>query len=251
MRKNVSDSIDYVKKINKFVYEYIPESLLLEIFILPSFLAIYPIANSLDLSEKIKIGAQNCCWEDEGAFTGEVSPRDLKEIGCTYVEIGHPERRNIFKEDDYMINKKIKICVRNNLLPILFIGENEKSDIKKRKLSLKNLLLKDLTGIESDSLDKIIIAYEPVWAIGAKEAAPVEYIFDSLAMLREIFKSEWGNGISRNQFIFYGGSVTAENAMQILTIENNDGISSGRGALDPEKFIEILKIAMEFKKNQN
>jgi triosephosphate isomerase len=246
MRKNVKDSISYAKLLYDFVKNNIDNSMALEIFFLPSFLVLYPISKIFGNS--IKLGAQNCWHEDEGSFTGEISPRDLKEIGCKYVEVGHPERRNIFKEDDELINKKVLACIRNDLYPLLFIGDREKYEDKKiLKEILENQLKTYLKSVKKEDLAKVVLAYEPVWAIDAKNAAPVDYIHDSLVLLREIIKDNYDEEISKNQMIFYGGSVNLSNAAQILKIENNDGISSGRGALDPEQFIKILNIVIEFK----
>ena len=242
MRKSVKDSINYVERISRFIEKNNVDSNSIEIFFLASFLALYPISKIISKSKILKLGAQNCWYEDRGPFTGEVSPMDLKEIGCTYVEVGHPERRDIFKENNLIINKKIKACIRNKLMPILFIGEEQKyRDKKKINKCLEKQILDELIGIDATRINEVVIAYEPIWAIGAKDAAPIEYIYDSLSFLRNLFEKEYGKNISKEQIIFYGGSVKLSNALEILEIENNDGISSGRGALDPNDFIKIIK----------
>ena len=251
MRKSVKDSIDYVEKVYNFIAGNKSDTSSLEIFILASFEALYPMAKIVSDKKVLKLGAQNCWHEDRGPYTGEVSPKNLKEIGCTYVEVGHPERRYIFNESGDLINKKIKACIRNDLKPILFIGERQKHDDKSLVYSfLKKQLLEELEGLNIEELNNVVLAYEPIWAIGAKDAAPVEYIEDSLIFLRKFFRDNFGDKISEGQPIFYGGSVKPENALEILKVKGNDGISSGRGAMEPEYFIDIINISSEFVKNK-
>ncbi len=251
MRKSVNDSIDYIKKIYNFITSNKSDTSSLEIFILASFEALYPMAKIITDKKVLKLGAQNCWHEDRGPYTGEVSPKNLKEIGCTYVEVGHPERRYIFHENGDLINKKIKACIRNDLRPILFIGEKQKHDDKGLVYNfLKKQLLEELEGLDIEKLNDVVLAYEPIWAIGAKEAAPVGYIEDSLIFLRKFFRDTFGDKISEGQPIFYGGSVNPANALEILKVKGNDGISSGRGAMDPDYFIDIIKISSKFAKDK-
>jgi len=248
MNKTVSESIDYVKKLISFVDSNLSNSKYIDVFVLPTFLALYPFSQLMGNS-KLKYGAQNCFFEDEGAYTGEVSPLHLKDIGCTYVELGHPERRNILKEDDDMINKKVIACLRNDLMPILCIGEEEKSgDINKTKNFLKDQLFFDLKGVDKNSVKKIIIAYEPVWAIGASQAAPIDYIYGMLRFLRELLAREYGEEVSKAQLIFYGGGVNLESARKILELDNNNGIFIGRAGLNFGFFTGMVKIALDIEK---
>lgn len=188
MRKSVKESIDYVKKVYNFIMSNKSDFSQLEIFILASFEALYPMSKIISDSKVLKLGAENCWHEDRGPYTGEVSPKNLKEIGCTYVEVGHPERRGIFKESGDLINKKIRACIRNDLKPILFIGEKQKYDNKNLVYRfLEKQLLEELKGVSIKKLNNVVLAYEPIWAIGAKEAAPVDYIEDSLIFFKRIF----------------------------------------------------------------
>ncbi len=245
MNKNVDESISYAKKLNEFVLNGINDQQDIEVFFLPTFLPLFSL-KSIITSPKLKYGSQNSGWQDEGPFTGEVSPAHLKDSGCTYIELGHAERRSMFMEDDGMINRKLKAVLKNDLRPILCIGEKEKS--KNMKDVFKFLAKQVQTGLKDvhlDDLDKVVIAYEPVWAIGAKYSAPVKYIEDSLAFIRELLKREYGNSISQRQFIIYGGSVTPQSTPDILSLENVNGIFIGRAALNLEYFIEMIKIAMD------
>ena len=126
MNKNVDESITYAKKLNEFVLNEINEKQDIEIFFLPTFLPLFSLKSIVN-SPILKYGSQNSGWQDEGSFTGEVSPAHLKDAGCTYIELGHAERRSIFMEDDEMINRKLKAVLENGLRPILCIGEKEKS----------------------------------------------------------------------------------------------------------------------------
>ncbi len=225
MRKSIKDSVDYTKKISNFIKNGNSDLELIEVFILASFLALYPMSKIISRSKLLKLGTQNCWHEDRGPYTGEVSPVDLKEIGCTYVMVGHSERRDIFREDQGLINKKIKACIRNNLKPILFIGEKNKYKNEKQVYRLlKNQLLIELNGINKPYLSEVVIAYEPVWAIGTEDAAPIEYIKGSLIFLREFLKKENGQE-SKNQSIIYGRSVKIDNIFVIVKIEGYDSIS--------------------------
>lgn len=245
MNKNVGESTAYAKKLNEFVLNEINEHQDIEVFFLPTFLPLFSL-KSIITSPKLKYGSQNSGWQDEGSFTGEVSPAHLKDSGCTYVELGHAERRSIFMEDDEMINRKLKAVLKNDMRPILCIGEKEKSkDMKDVFTFLANQVHTGLKGVHSDDLDKVIIAYEPVWAIGAKDSAPVGYIEDSLAFIRGLLKREYGDSISQGQFIIYGGSVTPRSTPDILNLENVNGIFIGRASLNLEYFIEMIKIAMD------
>ncbi len=156
-------------------------------------MAIFSVSE-LACNSILQYGAQDCCWSDEGAFTGEVSPMHLKDLGCTYAELGHAERRDIFKEDDEMINKKVLGCLRNNLKPILCIGEEKRYARNKDAFRfVKKQLLSDLKGVNRQDIGKVIIAYEPVWAIGADASAPVDFIYEGMNFLRELIREEYDN----------------------------------------------------------
>ena len=249
MNKNIGESIDYAKKLNEFILSG-PDGLEdIEVFFLPTFLPLFSL-KSIITSPKLKYGSQNSGWEDEGAFTGEVSPTHLKDAGCSYVELGHAERRSIFMEDDEMINRKLKAVLRNDLKPILCIGEKEKSkDMNDVFKFLADQVQAGLKEVDIDDLEKVVIAYEPVWAIGAASSAPIGYIEESIAFLRELLEKEYGISMSQRQLIIYGGSVTPESTPEILGLKNIDGIFIGRASLDVEYFIEMIKIALDTIRN--
>lgn len=252
MNKTVTETREYISKMMEFMQNNNETVKDLDIFILPTFLAIdAALQITKAANSELKIGAQNCCWEDYGAFTGEVSPMHLKDLGCSYVEIGHAERREIFRETDEMISKKVSAIIKNNMKPILCIGEEEKSSQINIALHfLEHQLLDDLSKINAQDLKNIIIAYEPVWAIGATASAPLDYISEAIDFLRNLLNKKFGSKLGDDQVIIYGGSVTPESAKDILALSNNDGIFIGRAALNIEYFMQMIEMAFEVQKQK-
>jgi len=245
MNKTVEESVEYAKELDIFVREHTDRLRHIDVFILPTFLSLYSFSILLSGS-KLKFGAQNCFWADEGAYTGEVSPMHLKNIGCTYVELGHPERLNILKEDKTMINKKIIGCLRNNLKPILCIGEEQEHPDKEEVYDFLKRQIRDyFKDLKAEEVSNIILAYEPVWAIGAERAATVEYIHDSLVFIRDFLDLEYGKNTGKNQLIIYGGSVNPKSAFEILKLASSNGIFIGRAALNYDYFTNMVNMAIE------
>lgn len=183
----------------------------------------------LSLFKYKNLGAQDCHYEQSGAFTGEVSPKMLKDLGCRYVIIGHSERRKHFKEIDEIINKKIKAALKVNLIPVLCIGEKKDENAEK---IVDDQLKKDLKGINKKDLKKIIIAYEPVWAIGTGNFCSAE----KADKIRQFIKKKLNNRT------LYGGSVNSSIANKYTKI-GFDGLLVGGASLNPKEFIEINKNA--------
>jgi triosephosphate isomerase len=251
MYKNLDQSIEYIKALNKFCLDNINEEDKIDVFFLPTFLPLYHLSG-LVTSPRLKYGAQDCCWEDEGAFTGEVSPAQLKDAGCSYVMMGHAERRRIFGEDDEMLSRKVPAALRNGIKPILCIGEREKEDdIKKTYSFLTDQVLKALKDVHEKDLENVIIAYEPVWAIGAAESAPVSYTEDILGFLRKLFEKNYGREASEKQYIFYGGAVNPDTAPGILRLDKNDGIFIGRASLDLKYFTLLIEMGLEVSRSRS
>ena len=189
-----------------------------EVVICPPF--VYLTTSNKQQVTGIKLGAQDCFWEQKGAFTGEVSPKMLRNLGLKYVIIGHSERRKNFKETDEIINKKIKAALKNNLQPILCIEKI--SQIKKA-----------LKGISKEKIKKIIVAYEPVWAIGTGRACGIPRARRVNLSIRKIL----GKKIS----VLYGGSVSSQNAADFIKGAKFQGLLIGGASLDAKEFIKILK----------
>ena len=192
------------------------------------------------------MGLRMLSGQMKAPFTGEVSPMHLKKIGCRFVELAHPERINILKEDPELINKKIKGVLKNGMIPILCIGEEEEHKNKKEVYDfLKDQIRKYYDGLDTGDLRRILLAYEPVWAIGSDRSAPVEYISDSLDFIRDFLSKEYGEGTGEQQYIIYGGSVSPISAFEILKLENNNGIFIGRASLNYDYFTNMINMAVD------
>jgi len=189
----------------------------------------------------IMIGAQNMHFEEEGAFTGEVSARMLKDIGVDYCIIGHSERRQYFNETDETVNKKIKKAFSYDIIPILCIGEVlEERDAGKAFEVVERQLKGALSGVDADRVSRLVIAYEPVWAIGTGRTATPEQANEMCAFIRKSLEKLYDEAISDNVIIQYGGSVKPENASDIMNMDEIDGALVGGASLDPKGFMDII-----------
>ena len=190
----------------------------------------------------VKLGAQNVHFEDEGAFTGEISVEMLKEIGVDYCIIGHSERREYFAETDETVNLKLKkLFSSSEIIPILCVGENLSEreagnafDVVERQLKA------DLEGIDKADVSKLVIAYEPIWAIGTGKTATPEQAGEMCAHIRNIVEKLYDEDTCDSVIIQYGGSVKPENASEIMNIDEIDGALVGGASLDASKFIKIV-----------
>lgn len=189
----------------------------------------------------IKIGAQNMHWKEKGAYTGEISGQMLKSIGVEYVIIGHSERRQYFAETDETVNLKVKSALENNLKPIICVGETleqrEHGETEKIIESQIKLALKDLT---KEQIRVIIIAYEPVWAIGTGKTATPEEANNVIKYIRKQIKELYNEEIAENIIIQYGGSVKASNAEELFNMSDIDGALVGGASLNFKEFSEIV-----------
>lgn len=248
MYKTVKEGTEYINGLQDFMDEKFAEVSNITVFVLPTFLAIDAFSKSIYHSN-LKYGSQNCFWENEGPYTGEVSPMHLKDLGCSFVELGHPERKSILKEDLKMVNKKIKACIRNGISPVLCMGEEEKQEtIDGAKKFIESQLSVLLKGIEAEDIAKIVLAYEPAWAIGASEAADTSYIGSMMDHIRKFLASRYGEELYSEQLIIYGGSVNRDTAKNILEIRENNGIFIGRASLNIELFKYMINVALEINK---
>lgn len=234
MHKTVKEALSYVKNFIPLVQNLNDR----EIGISPTFLCIESLSNALK-DTNIKLCAQNAFYENKGAYTGEISPAMLKDIGVEYVIIGHSERRKYFHETDEIINKKINACIKENLKVIFCIGETlEERQNNKTFEILKNQIKMGLKEINNP--DALTVAYEPVWAIGTGVVASESQIEEAHLFVRNQLKEIYNNKADHIR-ILYGGSVTPENIKSIMSIENVDGVLVGGASLDPLKFSKIVK----------
>ena len=189
----------------------------------------------------IKIGAQNMHWEENGAYTGEVSGKMLKSIGVEYVIIGHSERRQYFSETDETVNKKIKSALTNGLKPIVCVGETlEQREQGITKNIITNQVEKALEEISAESLKNIIIAYEPIWAIGTGKTATKEDANETIRQIREKIAEKYGQNVADGVIIQYGGSVKSSNAKELFEMSDIDGGLVGGASLKPDEFSKIV-----------
>ena len=209
-----------------------------DVLVCPPFTSLYAIVDELK-NTSIKIGAQNMHFEDSGAFTGEVSPAMLKNMGVEYVIIGHSERRQYFGETDLIINKKIKAALKYGLKPILCIGESlEQREIGIEQETVRNQLVNDLDCIRDCS--EIVIAYEPIWAIGTGKTATSQQANEMSSYIRKVLSDIFTKENADNMIIQYGGSVKASNAYEILNQSDIDGALVGGASLKADEFIKIV-----------
>ncbi len=211
-----------------------------EIMIAPTHIHLAHVARSLKDSG-INTGAQNLYHEKEGPFTGEVSADMILDAGASYVIIGHSERRQYFKETDDLINLKVKAAIQSGLKPILCIGETKaQRDQGKTFFILDKQVSDGLKAFGPGDLGDLVLAYEPVWAIGTGKTATVEQVEEVHRHLRSKVESLFSEDLARKIRILYGGSVKPENAADLMGIEDVDGALVGGASLDADKFIQII-----------
>ena len=211
-----------------------------DIMIAPSFTCLSEIKNAISGSN-IKLGAQNLYFEEKGAFTGQVSADMLLSVGCEYVIIGHSECRDIFGETDELINKKVKRALEKNLIPVLCIGEHLEEREKGITADVVSTQTKKgFEGLTEQDALKVVIAYEPVWAIGTGKTATPQDADDVHKSIRDTLKSIYNENVADNIIILYGGSVNENNADELLNMPNIDGALVGGASLVADKFARIV-----------
>ena len=221
----------------------IPKSHKSEFILCPPFISI-PAALEEAKDSSINIGAQNCHWEEKGAFTGEISPKMLSELGINYVIIGHSERRAYFGETDETVNKRIKSSLNEGITPILCVGENlTQRENGETQNIIKNQLELDFKDIDENSAEKIIIAYEPIWAIGTGKTATDNQAQEICEFIRNTIGKMFSAEVSEKIHILYGGSMNDKNAEGLLSMPDIDGGLIGGASLKADSIAQILKTA--------
>lgn len=217
-----------------------------EVVLCPDFLSL-PATKERLAGSGLKLGGQNTFWEDQGSYTGEVSPLNLQELGCEYVIVGHSERRKNLMEDYHTINKKVKAALKNNLTPIMCIGEKmEEREGSKREEVLEEQLRQGLAGIELGDNKDMIVAYEPIWAIGSGKTITDEDIEEVYGLLDSVLKDMFPDK-HEDIFTIYGGSINSQNVSGFKK-EQIDGLLVGGASLHAEEF---LKISQQMLKNDD
>jgi triosephosphate isomerase (TIM) len=241
MNTNVGEAISLIREIQTEL-----ESITnVETVLCPPFISLVP-AYKLVQGSRTKLGAQNIYHEDRGAFTGEISPMMLAGI-CEYVILGHSERRQYFNESNELICKKISAALRNNLNPILCVGENlQEYEAGKTKEVVAEQLVYSLAGI--DNAETLTIAYEPVWAIGTGRAATGQQANETINLIRAFVSRRYGNTLAEAIRILYGGSVNAGNISEFISQPEIDGALVGGASLKAKDFVAIIKATSDTKK---
>lgn len=212
-----------------------------EVVVCPPFTTISTVA---DLTEdtKFRVGAQNVFHEESGAYTGEVSPSMLTDLGVSYVIVGHSERRSIFKEADRCVNKRVRIVLQHGMSPILCVGESlNQRESGETVAFIHSQLEMGLFGVPAEEMTEVVIAYEPIWAIGTGRTATAEQAGEVCQSIREKIATMYTPEIAEQVRILYGGSVKPDNAKDILAQSHVDGALVGGASLEAEAFTGIIK----------
>ena len=241
MYKDVAESMELANGIKREIYNV--ENV--EIVISPTFVNLPNVCDMLT-EANIGVAAQNCYWEDEGAFTGEISVPMIKKIGCKYVIIGHSERRKYFGETDETVNKKVKAVIDGGLIPIMCVGETlEEREAGKTMEVVETQITGGLKDLNEEFISPLIIAYEPVWAIGTGKTATREQAQEVHAMIRLLLKDMYSDSLSDGMRVLYGGSVKPDNIIELMEEKDIDGGLIGGASLKSEGFIDIIKKTSE------
>jgi triosephosphate isomerase len=211
-----------------------------DVMIAPPFTALSAVSEKVK-GGQVAVGAQNLYWEQEGAYTGEISADMLISAGCTHVIIGHSERRQYFGETDAGVNRKIGAALGKGLIPVFCVGESEKErDADKTFSVLDKQVEKGLKDLVLDELAPLVIAYEPVWAIGTGKTATSDQAQEVHRFLRELIEKNVGASLAESVRILYGGSVKPDNVAELMAMPDIDGALVGGASLDPETFSRIV-----------
>ncbi len=237
-KMNPSSSEEALRLVKNMLAQRLPKNV--ELVIAPPFIYLDMIKKIL--GKEIKLGAQNLSFAERGAYTGEVSGLMLKNIGCEYVIVGHSERRYKIGETDQMINLKLKAAFKSGLIPVLAVGEKEQNEdiVKVLNQQLKGAL----EGLEQPEIGRLIIAYEPVWAISSNSGAIADnpdHALSSVLLIRKIIGNLYTPDWAADLPVLYGGSVTGSNAADFIAQTGINGALVGSASLEPNNFLQIIK----------
>jgi len=237
MYKTTPEAVETAQRL----VELVADSAGVDIMIAPVFTALDPVSRVVRNS-RVALGAQNLYWEKEGAYTGEISADMLVSAGCQYVIIGHSERRQYFGETDETVNKKISAAITANLIPVFCIGETESERESGNTFSVLDKQVKDgLEGKVVDDLGSLVIAYEPVWAIGTGKTATSDQAQEAHKYIRSLIEGLFGTTLAESVRILYGGSVKPANVSELMAMPDIDGALVGGASLDADSFSKIVK----------
>jgi triosephosphate isomerase len=243
MNLSLNESVQLAKKINIKLMKEIWQR---QVIICPDFLSLFPVSSALEKS-KLKLGAQDVFWQEQGSYTGEVSIKNLNQLNVSTIILGHSERRTIMNETSKMVNRKLKLTLKYNFNPVVCVGENEEIRNKgKEKSFLKKQLKETLGGLKLEKAQEIIIAYEPIWAIGTGKNMSARDIKEMLSFIKEEIINLYNKSLVNKNFVFiYGGSVNTNNIKEISKYSQIQGVLVGGASLKLSSFIKICKSILE------
>ena len=225
------------------VKEFLEQNTGVRVILAPSFTSLHSV-NKVLSGSKVELASQNFYFEKNGAYTGEVSPDMIKDAGCKYAILGHSERRQLFGETDELINKKVLGALENDILAILCVGETgEQRKAGETHNVIEFQVNKALYGLDNQQLGNIVIAYEPVWAIGTGENATIGQAAEIHGLIRKIVAGKYQGNETKPLTILYGGSVTPQNGQELLQNDEIDGALVGGASLNIDSFCDIIKSA--------
>ncbi len=238
MNKIIGEAIDLARRI----VGQIGDDSGIEVVICPPFTALHAVSHVIDSSPGISLGAQDMHWEEKGAFTGEISANMLLDVGCRYVIVGHSERRHIFGETDDHVNRKVNAALGLRLTPIVCVGETlEQREAEQTEAVVQGQITASLSGLSSEDLRRLVLAYEPVWAIGTGRTATPEQANDVHTFIRNLLEESWDGETAQSVRILYGGSVTPDNIVGLAKASDIDGGLVGGASLTADSFVRIVK----------
>lgn len=237
MHKTVTEAVALAQELGKLT----ADAKAVDIVVCPTFTSLFVVREALS-GTNIKLGAQNMHWEKQGAFTGEISPGMLKDVGCQYVIIGHSERRQYFAETDQTVNHKLKAAFANEITPIFCVGETlEQRESGTTEAVVCEQVRAGLAGLSAEQVASMVIAYEPIWAIGTGRTASAEDANAVCRFIRITVAKLFGQESADKVRIQYGGSVKADNIAELMAKSDIDGALVGGAALDAVGFSKIVK----------
>ncbi|MCA9404552.1 MAG: triose-phosphate isomerase [Candidatus Omnitrophica bacterium] len=237
LNKTCKEAVELVTELNR----ELSETTEVDVVVCPPFTALRDISDVL-VDSKIGLGAQNLYWEDSGAFTGEISAPMIKDAGAQYVIIGHSERRQFFGETDETVNKKIRAALAHELTPIVCVGEMlEDREAGRTEEVIKTQFSGSFAGLSAEEMEKLVIAYEPVWAIGTGKTATKEQAQEVHQLIRQLLTAAHGESTAESIRIQYGGSVKPDNIAELIAQPDIDGALVGGASLKSDSFTQIVK----------
>lgn len=237
LHKDCAESVAFAKELNNAI----PGDIDVDVMVAPTFTALYPVCEVLKGSP-IAVAAQDMFWETQGAWTGEISAAMIRSCGCTHVIIGHSERRQYFGETDDTVNAKLKAALAVGLVPVVCIGETDEERKEGKTFEVLDTQVKmGLKGLSAEELAPVVLAYEPVWAIGTGNTATPEMVQEVHAFLRKSVAESIQKELANAMRILYGGSVKSGNIAELMALEDVDGALVGGASLEPESFSGIVR----------